>query len=295
MTGTSPTPTRTPPRILAIAGSDSSGGAGIQADIKTITMLSGYAMTAITAVTAQNTVGVQGITPIDGGFVLEQIASCIEDIGADAIKIGMLANEDIVRNVAAALVAAPEINARSAAGHAAKNAPPGTGRFPIVLDPVMIATSGDTLVDQASISAMRSRLFPLATLLTPNLPELELLAGRQLRTLELMQDAAGELAREIGCHVLAKGGHTGDERVIDVLVDPAGAPTIFEHRRLDTPHTHGSGCTLSSAIATLLGYDLPLEDAVRIARKFVFSAMENAPGFGMGHGPMGHQAVRNTR
>jgi len=295
MTGTSPTPARTPPRILAIAGSDSSGGAGIQADIKTITMLSGYAMTAITAVTAQNTIGVQGITPIDGGFVFEQIASCIEDIGADAIKIGMLANEDIVRNVAAALVAAPEINARSAAGHAAKNAPPETGRFPIVLDPVMIATSGDTLVDQASILAMRSRLFPLATLLTPNLPELELLAGRQLRTLELMQDAAGELAREIGCHVLAKGGHTGDERVIDVLVDPEGAPTIFEHPRLDTPHTHGSGCTLSSAIATLLGYDLPLEDAVRIARKFVFSAMENAPGFGIGNGPMGHQAVRNTR
>lgn len=286
-------PASIPPRILSIAGSDSSGGAGIQADIKTITMLSGYAMTAITAVTAQNSVGVQGITPIDGAFVLEQITSCLEDIGADAIKIGMLANVDIVRHVADALVAAPQINARSAAGHAAKDAPPGTGRFPIVLDPVMISTSGARLIDQDAISAMRTRLFPLATLLTPNLPELELLAGRELRTLELMQEAAAELALEIGCDVLAKGGHTDDERVIDVLVSPAGAPAIYQHSRLDTPHTHGSGCTLSSAIATLLGHNLPLEDAVRIGRKFVYSAMENAPGFGAGNGPMGHQAVRN--
>lgn len=267
----------TPPRILSIAGSDCSGGAGIQADIKTITMLSGYAMTAITAVTAQNTVGVQGITPIAGEFVAEQIASCIDDIGADAIKIGMLGNVDIVRHVADALLAVPEI-----------------GRFPIVLDPVMVATSGARLIDEDSISAMRARLFPLAVLLTPNLPELELLSGRQLRTLELMQEAAGELAREAGCHVLAKGGHTDDERVIDVLVSPSGVATIFHHARLATRHTHGSGCTLSAAIATLLGHGLALEDAIRIARKFVYSAMENAPGFGMGNGPMGHQAVRNT-
>ncbi len=284
-------PATTPPRILSIAGSDSSGGAGIQADIKTITMLSGYAMTAITAVTAQNTVGVQGITPINGEFVAEQIASCMDDIGADAIKIGMLGNADITHHVAAALVAAPAIAARSAAGYAARNARAGTGRFPIVLDPVMIATSGARLIDEESISVMRSRLFPLATLLTPNLPELELLSGRQLRTLELMQDAAGELAREAGCDVLAKGGHTEDERVIDVLVSPSGEATVFHHARIATPHTHGSGCTLSAAIATLLGHGLPLEDAVRIARKFVYSAMENAPGFGQGGGPMGHQAV----
>ena len=286
-------PATTPPRILSIAGSDSSGGAGIQADIKTITMLSGYAMTAITAVTAQNTVGVQGITPINGEFVAEQITSCMDDIGADAIKIGMLGNADIVHHVAAALVAAPAIAARSASVHAAGEAPPGTGRFPIVLDPVMIATSGARLIDQESIAVMRSRLFPLASLLTPNLPELELLSGRQLRTLELMQDAAGELAREAGCNVLAKGGHTEDERVIDVLVGPSGEAKIFHHARIATPHTHGSGCTLSAAIATLLGHGLPLEDAVRVARKFVYSAMENAPGFGQGGGPMGHQAVRN--
>ena len=139
---------KTPPRILAIAGSDCSGGAGIQADIKTITMLSGYAMTAITAVTAQNSVGVQGITPIDGSFVHEQINSCINDIGIDAIKIGMLANGDIVRHVADGLDGAVEIDALS------------VGRVPIVLDPVMIATSGDTLVDQGAIAAMRARLFP---------------------------------------------------------------------------------------------------------------------------------------
>lgn len=283
-----------PPRILSIAGSDSSGGAGIQADIKTITMLSGYAMTAITAVTAQNTVGVQGITPIAGEFVQEQIASCIDDIGADAIKIGMLGNVDIIGHVAAALLAAPEISARSAAGHIAADAPPGTGRFPVVLDPVMVSTSGARLIDEAAISAMRDQLFPLATLLTPNLPELELLAGRELRTLELMQAAAGDLAGQAGCDVLAKGGHTDDERVIDVLVSPAGDAQVFHHARLSTPHTHGSGCTLSSAIATLIGHGLTLEDAVRIARKFVYSAMEHAPGFGLGNGPMGHQAVRNS-
>lgn len=274
------TPQSSPPRILSIAGSDSSGGAGIQADIKTITMLSGYAMTAITAVTAQNSVGVQGITPIAGEFVQEQIASCIDDIGVDAIKIGMLGNSDIVQHVVAAL-------------RPAGTSGDGTGPIPIVLDPVMVATSGAQLVDEASISAMRTHLFPLAALLTPNLPELELLSGRQLRTLELMQDAAGALAQEAGCAVLAKGGHTDDERVIDALVSPSGESTIFHHTRLATPHTHGSGCTLSAAIATLLGHGLSLEDAVRIARKFVYSAMENAPGFGQGNGPMGHQAVRN--
>jgi hydroxymethylpyrimidine/phosphomethylpyrimidine kinase len=274
------TPQSSPPRILSIAGSDSSGGAGIQADIKTITMLSGYAMTAITAVTAQNSVGVQGITPIAGEFVQEQIASCIDDIGVDAIKIGMLGNSDIVQHVVAAL------RAVGASGD-------GTGPIPIVLDPVMVATSGAQLVDEASISAMRTHLFPLAALLTPNLPELELLSGRQLRTLELMQDAAGALAQEAGCAVLAKGGHTDDERVIDALVSPSGEITTLHHARLATPHTHGSGCTLSAAIATLLGHGLSLEDAVRIARKFVYSAMENAPGFGQGNGPMGHQAVRN--
>src|SRR5688572_12703027 len=141
----------TPPRILAIAGSDSSGGAGIQADIKTVTMLGGYAMTAITALTAQNTLGVTRVAFSSGEFVLEQMAACVEDIGVDAIKIGMLGSEDIVRHVSGGLVAAPEIAARSALGHARKNAPPGVGRFPIVLDPVMVATSGAMLIDTATL------------------------------------------------------------------------------------------------------------------------------------------------
>ncbi|ABC64143.1 bifunctional hydroxymethylpyrimidine kinase/phosphomethylpyrimidine kinase [Erythrobacter litoralis] len=264
---------RQPPRILAIAGSDSSGGAGIQADIKTITMLGGYAMTAITAVTAQNSVGVQGITPLDGAFVGQQIASAIDDIGVDAIKIGMLQNEDIILAVANAL---EEIDPQ----------------VPIVLDPVMVATSGAPLVVQDAVATMRERLFTKARLLTPNLPELELLAGKQLRTTELVREAAEDLARHYGCDVLAKGGHTADERIIDVLVPVGGRMAQFDDARIDTRHTHGTGCTLSSAIATLLGHGQPMEHAVRLARRFVREAIENAPGFGDGAGPLGHQAVR---
>jgi len=265
-----------PPRILSIAGSDSSGGAGIQADIKTVTMLGGYAMTAITAATAQNTVGVQAIVPMSGAFVAKQIESCIGDIGVDAIKIGMLHDVEIVSHVAEAL----------------DNLDP---QVPIVLDPVMIATSGDALIAPDTVAMMRDRLFPRATLITPNLPELEHLAERILRTNELMSEAALALAREHGCHVLAKGGHTDDNRVIDVLVGPGAERAVsFNHARIDTRHTHGTGCTLSSAIATLLGYGQPLEHAVRLARQFVYRAIENAPGFGKGNGPLGQQAVRGS-
>lgn len=280
------------PRVLTIAGSDSSGGAGIQADIKTITMLGGYAMSAITAVTAQSTQGVQRALTLPAALVLEQMSSCIDDIGVDAIKIGMLGNEEIVRHVAAGLVAAPEIAARSALGHARKKRPPGVERFPIVLDPVMVATSGDLLADEATIAAMRARLFPLATVLTPNLPELEILAGRELGNLTAMGDAALELARQYGCAVLAKGGHSDDERVVDILVPHEGRAVAFDHPRIATRHTHGSGCTLSAALATLIGHGLPLEHAVRLARKFVYRAIEAAPGFGFGSGPLGHHAVR---
>ena len=292
--------TRTPPRILAIAGSDSSGGAGIQADLKTIAMLGGYGMTAITAVTAQNTVGVQAIAPMAGDMVAEQIASCIADIGVDAVKIGMLHDADIIAHVARALEG---VNA------------------PIVLDPVMIATSGAALIDPAAIAALREALFPRATLITPNLPELGHLLGRSLATSAEMVEAAEELSHMTGAAVLAKGGHTSDARIIDVLYMPgsiagearalhfehariidvlympgsiAGEARAlhFEHARIDTPHTHGTGCTLSSAIATLLGHGQPLEHAVRLGRHFVIRAIEAAPGFGAGNGPLGHHAVR---
>lgn len=263
-----------PPRILSIAGSDSSGGAGIQADIKTISMLGGYAMTAITAATAQNSVGVQAITPLSGEFVGTQIRSCIDDIGVDAIKIGMLHDADIITHTAKALA---DVDA------------------PIVLDPVMIATSGAALIDQTAIAAMRDQLFPLATLLTPNLPELELLTDTQPRTAEAMGEAAMTLADDFDCHVLAKGGHTQDERIFDVLVGPESRAVSFDHARIDSRHTHGTGCTLSSAIATLIGHGQTLEHAVRLGRRFVVSAIEAAPGFGAGNGPLGHQAVRSLK
>jgi len=246
----------------------------VQADIKTITMLGGYAMTAITAATAQNSVGVQAITPLSGEFVATQIRSCIDDIGVDAIKIGMLHDTDIITHTAKALA---EVE------------------VPIVLDPVMIATSGAALIDKPAIAAMREQLFPLATLLTPNLPELELLTDAKPRTAEAMGEAAMSLVEAYACHVLAKGGHTQDARILDVLVGPESRAVSFDHARIDTPHTHGTGCTLSSAIATLIGHGQPLEHAVRLGRRFVVAAIEAAPGFGTGNGPLGHQAVRSLK
>lgn len=266
---------RSPPRILAIAGSDSSGGAGVQADIKTIAMLGGYAMTAITSVTAQNTLGVQAIAPMSGEVVAQQISSCIDDIGVDAIKIGMLHDADIIAHVARALEGV---------------------EAPIVLDPVMISTSGSALIDPAAIAVMREALFARAALITPNLPELAHLLGRSLTDSGQMAEAAEELANKTGAAVLAKGGHTEDARIFDILYMPDrenGARCVhFEHARIDTPHTHGTGCTLSSAIATLLGHGQGLEHAVRLGRKFVLRAIEAAPGFGSGNGPLGHHAVR---
>ena len=263
-----------PPRILAIAGSDSSGGAGIQADIKTITMLGGYAMTAITAITAQNTLGVQGVVGIAPEMVAQQIASCVDDIGVDAVKIGMLASPDVIAAVAGALESVA---------------------VPIVLDPVMIATSGAVLVGPEAVAALRAALFPRAALITPNLPELAHLAGRALPSHDAMVEAAQELVATTGAAVLAKGGHREDATITDVLIVPGNAPLSFDHARIITRHTHGTGCTLSSAIATLLGRGETLPDAVRPARDFVRKAIEAAPGYGAGHGPLGHQGVREMR
>lgn len=277
------TPPKRPPRILSIAGSDSSGGAGIQADIKTIAMLGGYAMTAITTVTAQNSIGVQAIAPMGGEVVYKQITSCIDDIGVDAIKIGMLHDEEIIDAVAQAL---------------------DDTKVPVVLDPVMIATSGAVLIAPNALAALRVKVFPLATLITPNLPELSHLTEREPTTTEEMVEAAQALAKEADAAVLAKGGHTSDERIIDILVQTrglvqpgeeqeSGRAVHFDHARIDTPHTHGTGCTLSSAIATLIGHGQEMEHAVRLARNFVVRAIAEAPGFGQGHGPMGHHAVRS--
>lgn len=246
-----------PPRILAIAGSDSSGGAGIQADIKTITMLGGYAMTAITAVTAQNTVGVQAVEVLPVDLVVAQIESCLSDIGADAIKIGMLGSATIAHAVADILE-------------------PLT--VPTIFDPVMVATSGSVLADEETIAAFE-RLMRLAALTTPNVAELAALGGPD-----------GMVTR--GIPYLAKGGDAQGPEVEDRLARPGMTDRVWRSRRIETRDTHGTGCTLSSAIATLLGNGLGLEEATERARDFVRSALQAAPGFGAGHGPMGHQAVR---
>jgi len=246
-----------PPRILSIAGSDSSGGAGIQADIKTIAMLGGYAMTAITAITAQNTLGVTAVEALSPAMVGAQIDACASDIGLDAVKIGMLGSPAIANLVADRLESLG---------------------VPVVFDPVMIATSGAALADADTIAAFE-RLMALATLTTPNVPELEELGGHE-----------GMAAR--GVTYLAKGGDAEGERVEDVLIVPGAAPHVMAGTRIHTRHTHGTGCTLSSAIATYLGRGMALAEAVDRARLFVRSALRAAPGFGAGHGPLGHTEAR---
>lgn len=246
-----------PPRILSIAGSDSSGGAGIQADIKTITMLGGYAMTAITAITAQNTLGVTAVEVLSPELIGAQIDACTSDIGIDAVKIGMLGSPAI------AAVVAERLEALS---------------VPVVFDPVMIATSGAALADAETIAAFE-RLMRLATLTTPNVPELEALGGHE-----------GMAAR--GIAYLAKGGDAEGERVEDMLCLPGAEPHVMAATRIHTRHTHGTGCTLSSAIATYLARGLELPEAVDRARLFVRSALRAAPGFGAGSGPLGHTEAR---
>lgn len=249
----------TPPRILSIAGSDSSGGAGIQADIKTITMLGGYAMTAITAVTAQNTRGVTLVEALSPAMVAAQIDACVSDIGVDAVKIGMLGSPAIAAVVAERLEALD---------------------VPVVFDPVMIATSGSVLADAATIAAFE-RLMKLARLTTPNVPELEALGGPE-----------GMAARCVA--YLAKGGDAEGPMVEDVLVVPGQPRQVWSAPRIATRHTHGTGCTLSSAIACGLGAGLGLVPAIEQGRAFVRAALQAAPGFGSGSGPLGHQAVQSS-
>lgn len=256
-------------RILAIAGSDSSGGAGIQADIKTITSLGGYAMTAITAITAQNTTGVQGVELPGPDMVVRQIESCLSDIRADAVKIGMLGSADIAHRVSDLL----------------KNFD-----GPVVLDPVMIATSGAILADSETIRAFE-QLMLRADLITPNLPELAVLAAMPADNPAAIIEAASKLAQKYGCAVLAKGGHGAGDEIIDILIEQGGperGPCLIRHPRIDSVHTHGTGCTLSSAIATFLGQGVGMEHAVRQASDYVHRAICLAPGFGAGHGPLNH-------
>ncbi len=255
----------TPPRVLIIAGSDSGGGAGIQADIKTVTMFGGYAMTAITAITVQNTLGVDEVMPIETELVIKQIDAVVDDIGVDAVKIGM---------IGAAATAAALADRLSDI------------RAPIVFDPVMIATSGSRLADAPTIAAFE-RLLAIATLATPNLPELEVLGGRRMRSEEDIVDTTLALHRRYGCAVLAKGGH-GSGPVVTDLLARGGTVVRRDSERLNTADTHGTGCTLASAAATGLGAGQSLDRAVQDALIYVHAALRAAPGYGEGHGPIGH-------
>jgi hydroxymethylpyrimidine/phosphomethylpyrimidine kinase len=258
-------------RVLIIAGSDSGGGAGIQADIKAVTALDGYAMTAVTALTAQNTLGVHGIHAVPISFVRQQIAVVADDLGVDAIKTGMLATTDIIEAVV------EEIRQRAPTA-------------PLVVDPVMVAKGGASLLETDAVRALRDSLIRVATIVTPNLPEAEALARMPIRT-TVDGLAAARSILTLGCKaVLLKGGHGSGPEVEDWLVTADGEQR-FTSPRLDTRHTHGTGCTLASAIATGLAQGLALTAAVERARAYVFEAIRTAPGYGAGHGPLNH-AVR---
>ncbi|MDP3853432.1 bifunctional hydroxymethylpyrimidine kinase/phosphomethylpyrimidine kinase [Phenylobacterium sp.] len=254
-------------RVLIIAGSDSGGGAGIQADIKAVTALGGYAATAITAVTVQNTLGVTGVHPIPVAIVAAQARAVLDDIGADAIKTGMLGDVAMVEAVAALLDSAHDV--------------------PAVIDPVMVAKGGASLLAAEAVAAVRTLLIPRAGLLTPNAPEAEALTGLPVATTDDLR-RAGEALLKLGARaVLMKGGHVDGARVVDVLMTADGE-TSFEGERIDTRHTHGTGCTLASACAVGLAQGMGLTEAVARAWAYVNEAIRRAPGFGAGHGPLDH-------
>ncbi|WP_439534268.1 bifunctional hydroxymethylpyrimidine kinase/phosphomethylpyrimidine kinase [Polymorphobacter sp.] len=252
-------------RVLVIAGSDSGGGAGIQADIKTVTCLGGFAMTAVTAVTVQNTRGVFGVHMIPPEVVAAQMRVVIEDLGVDVVKIGMLGD------VATILAVADGLEGLA---------------VPVVLDPVMVSTSGSRLLADDAVAALRERLLPLATVVTPNVPELIELTGLEVDDAADMLLAARELLEAGPMAVLAKGGHLDGERLTDWLVWKGGQ-RAFAESRIDSRDTHGTGCTLASALAVSLAQGLGLEDACARARGFVRQGLLQAPGFGEGAGPLG--------
>lgn len=255
-------------RVLIIAGSDSGGGAGIQADIKACTALGAYAATAITALTAQDTLGVHAVQGVPPDFIRLQIRLSLEDIGADALKTGMLADVPTIEAVCDAVAA-----------H-------GRG-IPLVADPVMVAKGGHPLLAPEAVETLRRRLLPLAALLTPNLPEAEIIAGQPVSTVEEMVAAARRMLEMGAPAVLLKGGHLPGETLVDVLATAGGIET-FESGRIDSRHTHGTGCTLASAIAAGLAQGLSMRDAVARGRAYVRAALREAPGLGKGHGPLNH-------
>lgn len=258
-------------RVMTIAGSDPSGGAGIQADIKTISACGCFATSAIVAVVDENTIGVSGVHPIPSEFVVGQIHSILDDIGTDAVKIGMLHSSELIKAVRQTLDEYPEI----------KN---------IVLDPVMVATSGDALLQSEAVATLRDVLIPRARVITPNIPEAELLLGRKIHSSRDLAAAARDLARP-GVSVLLKAGHLNDEQLCDILFD-AELDEISElqSKRVDTNNTHGTGCTLSSALASFLAKGLSLKEAAKAAKDYISEAIARGAEYsiGHGHGPVHH-------
>jgi hydroxymethylpyrimidine/phosphomethylpyrimidine kinase len=258
-------------RALTIAGSDSGGGAGIQADLKTFQEFGVYGMSAITAVTAQNTLGVHGVYPLDAHAIVAQIKAVLDDIGADAVKTGMLFSAEIIEAVAETLQAYRVDN--------------------IVVDPVMVAKGGARLLEESAIGALRARLIPLATIVTPNIPEAEVLTDMSIRTLDDRKRACEKIAKMGARAVIVKGGHDTGEEAVDVLYAD-GEWSFLKARRIDTRHTHGTGCTFSAAICAQLAKGKAIADAVRSAKQFISLAIEHAKGIGQGHGPTNHWAYR---
>ncbi len=261
-------------RVLIIAGSDSSGGAGIQADIKTITALGSYAMTAVTAVTAQDTKGVKKITPISTKNVQKQITMVLDDIGSDAVKIGMLHNSSIVKCVYSILKK-----------YKLKN---------IVLDPVMVAKGGAKLINNSSIVYLKKLLLPLSNIITPNIPEAEILTGYSISSKEDMIKAAKKIISMGSKNVLLKGGHLKNKMIFDILASKKGI-RIFSKKKIKTKNTHGTGCTLSSALATCLSQKKNVLKSCKISLKYVDQAIVSAPGYGKGFGPLNHLVSFNLR
>lgn len=259
-------------RILIIAGSDPSGGAGIQGDIKTVTAMGGFACAAITALTAQNTLGVFGIHEVPEPFIAQQIRLVLEDVGADVIKTGMLHSASVINVVADILADYPAI--------------------PLIIDPVMVAKGGAALLQPDAIEALITRLIPRALLITPNIPEAECLLKNHTKiTSSIMQDSAKTLLRFGSQAVLLKGGHLAGENVTDILVTRRSGQietTAFTSPRIHTPHTHGTGCALASSIATSIAQGMTLEESIKRARHYVHAAIEATPGFGRGQGSINH-------
>ena len=252
--------------VLSIAGSDSSGGAGIQADLKTMTVHGVFGMTAITALTAQNTTGVTAIQESTPEFLEKQIDACLSDIPADAVKIGMLPSSAQV-----------EVVAKKLREYKVKN---------LVVDPVMVATSGSKLMKDSTASVMANLLFPISTVITPNIPEAEALLGKTIANKNQMEEAAKALSKEYGCSVLIKGGHSIED-ACDVLFDK-GQVSWFETTKIDNPNTHGTGCTLSSAIASNLALGFDLKESVKNAKEYITSTISDGLDLGKGSGPLNH-------